>query len=114
MNIYTIHGIEMTHISEFAAALSRSVTSTRHLVEDGNTIRKLKAFRDRSRLMIPISEIYGYPFIERGPGNNRKIFHFRKLEGERYKKYLCDKCTFGHGCEERKIADAVNCPKGDD
>lgn len=114
MNIYTIHGIEMVHITEFAQALSRSVTSTRHLVEEGNTVRKLKAFRDRSRLMIPVTEIYGYPFIESGPGNNRKIYHFRKIEGERFEKYLCEKCTFGHGCEVRAIADTVDCPKGDD
>ena len=114
MNIYTIHGIEMVHITEFAQALSRSVTSTRHLVEEGNTVRKLKAFRDRSRLMIPVTEIYGYPFIESGPGNNRKIYHFRMIEGDRFEKYLGEKCTFSHGCEVRAIADTVDCPKGDD
>lgn len=104
----------MVHISEFAQALSRSVQSTRHLIEDGNTVRKLKAFRDRSRLMIPVSEINGYPFIESGPGSNRKIFHYRRLLGDRYEKYFCEQCTFGKGCEDRHIADEVNCPKGDD
>lgn len=114
MNIYTIHGIQVIHISEFAKALNRSVTSTRHLVEDGNSIRKLKAFRDRSRLMIPVTEIFGYPFIESGPGANRKIYHYRELEGGRYERYLCELCTFDKGCEARRVADAVDCPKGDD
>lgn len=114
MNVYRIHNINMIHITEFANALNRSITSTRHLVEDGNTVRKLKAFRDRSRLMIPVSEIYGYPFIESGPGRNRKIYHFKKIEGERYEKYMCPDCTFGDKCKIAKEAEEVDCPKGDD
>ena len=45
--VYTIRGIEMIHIAEFAQLTGRSIQSTRHLVEDGNKVRKLKFFRDR-------------------------------------------------------------------
>lgn len=115
MNIYTIHNIPMVHISEFALALNRSITSTRHLIEEGNSIRKMKAFRDRSRLLIPVSEIYGYPYTTTGPRNKeRGIFHYVKLEGERFEKQLCTECTYGGGCKLRKEADSLNCPKGDD
>lgn len=114
MNVYNIHNIDMVHISEFALALNRSVQSTRHLIEEGNSVRKLKAFRDRSRLLIPTSEIYGYPFTGTGSRNKeRGIFHYVALEGGRFEKRFCSECTFGEPCEARKAADAVNCPKGD-
>lgn len=114
MKIYTIHGIDMIHISEFALALNRSITSTRHLVEEGNKVRKLKYFRDRSRLMIATTEITGFPFTNGGPHNlDGSIFHYRKLEGGRYERYMCPECTFGDKCEARKIADAVVMPEGD-
>ena len=114
MKVYTIQGVDMIHIGEFAAALSRSITSTRHLVEDGNKVRKLKAFRDRSRLMIAAAEITGFPFTNGGPHNlDGFIFHYRKLEGERYERYFCPECTFGNKCEARNTADAIIMPEGD-
>lgn len=104
----------MIHISEFALALNRSVTSTRHLVEGGNVIRKLKTFRDRSRLMIAAAEIEGYPFTNGGRhSGNGSIYHYRKLEGERYERVFCPECTFANGCEARKRADAIVMPEGD-
>ncbi len=119
MNIYTIQGIPMVHIADFAYALNRSVTSTRRLVEKGNSIRKLKAMRDRSRLMIPVVEMTGYPFVASGPGKEKRIFHYKpfKTEGASesviYKKVFCERCTYGTGCDERLRAEELNCPKGD-
>lgn len=120
MNTYIIQGIPMIHISSFAYALNRSVTSTRRLVEKGNNIRKLKAFRDRSRIMIPLAELEGFPFLESGPNNKRNIYHYVPIKAEgakdayTYKKVLCEKCTYGDGCEKRKEAEELICPKGDD
>ena len=104
----------MVHITEFAEALGRSVQSTRRLIEQGNNVRKLKAFRDRSRLLIPIKEITGYPFTTTGPGNvKRGIFHYVLKDGK-YEMCFCNDCTFSHGCQLRKEADELECPKGDD
>ncbi len=126
MNIYnyknpdTGESIELIHIADFAYALNRSVTSTRRLVEKGNSIRKMKALRDKSRLMIPVAEMKGYPFVASGPGKDKRIFHYKEIKAEGatnavvYKKVLCEKCTYGEGCEDRKIADGIRCPKGDD
>lgn len=105
----------MIHVTDFANLLHRSVQSTRRLIDYGNNIRKLKAFRDRSRLMIPTTEITGYPFTATGPDNlDRGIFHYVKQEDGTYAKELCPECTFGEGCKARKEADELNCPKGDD
>lgn len=119
MNIYNYKGIAFIHIADFAYALNRSVTSTRRLVERGNRIRKLKAMRDRSRLMIPVTEMTGYPFVSSGPGKEKKVFHYIPVKAEGaegaviYKKAFCEKCTYGEGCETRKEADKLVCPKGD-
>lgn len=120
MNIYTHAGIPMIHISDFAYALNRSVTSTRNLIDKGNSIRKLKAFRDKSRLMIPYVELTGFPFVLAGPtGNGKQIFHYRVVkaegaeEGVMYQRYMCPECTYGNKCKERIEADALVCPKGD-
>lgn len=112
--VYTIHGIEMIHIAEFAEITGRSVRSTRHLIEDGNKVRKMKFFRDRSRLMIPVAEVFGYPLTDAGHSMPQKnIYHYvRNAEGILHRE-LCADCTFGKGCPERQIADALVVPEGD-
>lgn len=112
--IYTIHGIEMIHIAEFAEITHRSIQSTRHLIEDGNKVRKLKSFRDRSRLMIPIAEIQGYPLIDPGYTDlQRNIYHYMPDENGDLVKTLCKECTFGGFCEARQKADSLIVPGGD-
>lgn len=112
--IYTIHGIDMIHISEFAEITHRSIQSTRHLIEDGNKVRKLKFFRDRSRLMIPVIEITGYPLIDPGYTDlQRNIYHYTYDENGDLVRTLCKECTFGDRCPERQIADALVVPEGD-
>lgn len=113
--VYTLKGIEMIHIAEFARITGRSIQSTRHLIEDHIAIRKMKFFRDRSRIYIPLAELYGFPLTDKGyaPGL-RNIYHYRLNEEGQFVKTLCEKCTFGNGwCEERRIAEELVMPEGD-
>ena len=110
MKIYTYEGIEYIHISEFAKATNRSLQSTRVLVEKGNSVRKLKAFRDGSRLMIPVAELYGFPFTCKGQGTSKEIFHYAP-DGSRF---LCETCSYtSENCPSRQIADNLVVPEGD-
>lgn len=112
--VYTIHGIEMIHIAEFAAITNRSIQSTRHLIYDHIGVRKMKFFRDRSRVMIPLKELYGFPLTDKGVSTGlRNIYHYHLEDGE-FKKVLCEQCTFGSGfCPERKAAEELIVPEGD-
>ena len=112
--VYTIHGIEMIHIAEFARITHRSIQSTRHLIYDHIGIRKMKFFRDRSRVMIPVKELFGFPLTDKGPVTGvRNIYHYRLIDGE-YKKELCQQCTFGtEPCPECQMADELDVPEGD-
>ena len=112
--VYTLNGIDMIHISEFARITGRSIQSTRHLIEDHITIRKMKYFRDRSRLMIPVTELYGFPLTDAGYSTGpRNIYHYVLSDGK-FVKELCEQCTYGEGvCEARKKADELIVPEGD-
>lgn len=111
--VYTINGIEMIHIAEFANITHRTPQSTRNLIENGNVLRKLKAFRDRSRLMIPVLEIYGYPLVQAGHSDyNRVIYHYKEENGT-FVKTMCPTCSFGEMCEARKTAEELIVPEGD-
>lgn len=114
--VYAIHGIEMIHIAEFAQLTGRSIQSTRHLVEDGNKVRKLKFFRDRSRLMIPVKELWGFPLIDAGYCSGpRSIYHYVKNADGTISKELCQECSFGadSSCKVRQEAENLIVPEGD-
>lgn len=112
--IYTLDDIAMIHISEFAQITGRSIQSTRHLIEDGNKVRKMKFFRDRSRLMIPLTELWGYPLVDAGYCSGpRNVYHYVRQEDGTLKRELCQECSFGEGCDARKTADALVVPEGD-
>ncbi|MBO5922658.1 MAG: hypothetical protein J6Q48_09780 [Bacteroidaceae bacterium] len=112
--VYTLNGIEMIHIAEFAAITKRSIQSTRHLIEDHIGIRKMKFFRDRSRLMIPVAELYGFPLTDKGPKVGLpNIYHYKLVDGE-FVKTLCQTCTYGtEMCPERIKAEELTVPEGD-
>lgn len=77
MTVSTIGGIEYIHIQDFAALTGRSKQAIRRLIEDGNSVRRMKATRDRSRLMIPVMELVGYPFVNQGKQmNGTDIYHY--------------------------------------
>ena len=116
--IYTLHGIEMMHITDFTTLTHRSNQSTRHLIEKGNVIRKIKFFRDRSRLMIPVTELFGYPLVKPGHSEyKRMIFHYgivTKEDGTQdIERCFCKECSYGNKCHERQIADDLIVPEGD-
>lgn len=116
--IYVMANIEMMHITDFTTLTHRSNQSTRHLIEDGNVIRKMKFFRDRSRLMIPVVELFGYPLVKPGHSEyGRAIYHYgivTKEDGSQdIDRVLCKECSFGTPCEARKIADNLVVPEGD-
>lgn len=121
MKVFNIEGIEMIHIQEFAQVAGRSVQSTRHLIEKGGTIRKLKAIRMRSQLMIPITELKGYPFVKQGSAmGSVTIYHYVQMDkigcdGEpMWEAKICPICTYSDGkCEMRKVADDLFVPEGD-
>lgn len=116
--VYTLNGIDMIHIREFVELAHRSPQSTRVLIEKGNTVRKLKFFRDRSRLMIPVAELWGYPLVAPGhsPGP-RQVFHYVEVKKEDgtidIEKQLCTDCTYGNKCALRQAADDLVVPEGD-
>ena len=113
--VYTISGVEVIHIAEFARITNRSIQSTRHLIYDHIGIRLMKHFRDRSRVMIPVAELYGFPLTDKGTvaAGVRNIYHYKLVDGK-FVKTLCEKCTFGtEPCPERKAADELVVPEGD-
>lgn len=112
--VYTIGGVEVIHIAEFARITHRSIRSTRHLIEDHVAMRLMKYYRDRSRVMIPVKELYGYPLTDKGPAAGlRNIYHYKLVDGE-FQKVLCEKCTFtNEWCDERRAAEELVMPEGD-
>lgn len=61
------------HIKYFAQVTHRSVQSIRSLIHKGNRCRRMHFLRDRSRLYIPLTELWGFPFIQ---NRNNLIFHY--------------------------------------
>jgi hypothetical protein len=74
----------------------------------------MKYYRDRSRVMIPVKELYGYPLTDKGPAAGlRNIYHYKLVDGE-FQKVLCEKCTFtNEWCDERRAAEELVMPEGD-
>lgn len=136
MIIYNIDGVDYIHIQKFVDLIDRSQQSTRRLIRDGNTSRRLKALRDRSRLLIAITEIVGYPFVNHGRQvAGHDIYHYvpydlndqkvnvckedGSLDIEKLKAVLvddtiewrrefCELCTYTlEHCKLRQAADAV-------
>lgn len=130
MIIYNIDGIDFIHIQKFISLANRCPQSTRHLIYDGNTARRLKAMRDRSRLLIPIRELAGFPFVNRGKQiAGQDIYHMvpydendqkvdistlEKLKAAimddtiEWRKEFCELCTYTlEHCKLRQEADAI-------
>lgn len=108
LRIFTLDGIDYIHITAFAHAVGRSVQSTRRLLEEGNIVRPMKFYRDRSRLMIPQKELFGYPFHMKGV-----ISHYKLTDDNRLVRCECVTCTVGDKCLARASADALIVPEGD-
>lgn len=114
MRVYTLNNIDMVHIRTFAEVCGRSIQSTRYLIEQGNVIRKMKAFRDRSQLLIPITELKGYPFVKQGTAmGSKEVYHYVQVAEDKWEAQICPLCTYADKCEARKIADEAVIPQGD-
>lgn len=107
MNIYTMNGIDYLHVQDFARIIGRSKQSTRRLIEDGNSARRLKATRDRSRLMVPVIELVGYPFVNQGKQlTGKDTYH--------YHAYALAHCTGYDEGESVPIEEAIKlCDEAD-
>lgn len=116
MRVQTIEGVDLLHIREFCEITGRSIQSVRHLIEFGNRERKMKFFRDRSRLLIPVTELTGFPFIKSGHASgSREIYHYYKQEDGTYKIGICEVCSYADTpCDSFVEADELVVPKGDD
>ena len=98
--------IEYAYILDVVEEYGCSVQSLRYLIKEGNVVRKMKAIRDRGRILIPVKELQGFPFVRRGSAlGSREIYHYDS-EGN---KVLCTACSFTNKfCESRIIADSLN------
>ncbi len=112
--VYTLKGIPMMHVREVSESLGLSKQWLRRLMLDGNVIRKMKFYRDRSRLMIPIAELEGFPFLDKGkPTIGVQIYHYVFKNGE-WVREICKTCSYTEElCEARKKAEALVVPEGD-
>lgn len=88
---YTVKNEQYVTISAASHILGRTVNSIRRLVLQGNSIRRMKALRDGSKFLIPVKEIYGFPFLAPGHNNTDLIYHFDK-ETESF--VTCDVCSY--------------------
>ena len=130
MIIYNVDGVDYIHIQKFVDLIDRSQMSTRHLIHEGNTARRLKAMRDRCRLLIPIWEVVGFPFVNQGKQlTGQDIYHYvpYDLNDEKvdvstpealknalnddtieWRREFCELCTYTlEHCKLRQIADSI-------
>lgn len=130
--VYTINGEQYLHIQSFVDLIDRRQQSTRHLIYDGNSVRRLKATRDRSRILIPVKELIGYPFINQGKQlNGKDVYHYKPFNKENeevldidkalaesdtewrksnieWRRCFCELCTYTlEKCERRRDAEAL-------
>lgn len=112
-------GTKYIHISDASRLTGRSIQSFRHLLLEGNTVRRMKAIRDRSRILIPIAELKGFPFrtafnylndddddvTMKGPAYN--IYHYVETD-DVYTYAVCPKCSAGEECDCAKEARELN------
>lgn len=143
MITFKIGEYEYIHIQDFADITGRSKQAIRRLIEDGNSMRRMKSLRDKSRLLIPLLELAGFPFVKQGKQmSGRDIYHYFahdvktgeyipildaiarcdkiiKEGGEweseiTFVRELCVDCTFNNAqCLPRSLAEAMEVPQGD-
>lgn len=100
-------------ITEYADLVSRSITSVRHLVLDGNRFRKMMAVKVHGHLYIPEIEITGYPHVDPGVINERIYHDFivdeNLADGQPiFERQLCQQCSYTtKHCEDRAKAEAL-------
>lgn len=112
--VYTLKNIPLMHIRDVSENLGLSKQWLRHLILEGNIIRRMKFYRDRSRLMIPVAELEGFPFLDKGkPTIGVQIYHYVFRKGG-WVREICKTCSYTEEfCEARKKAEELVVPEGD-
>lgn len=140
MITYNINGIIYLHIQQFVDIIGRSQQSTRHLLNEGNSARRMKYFRDGLRIMIPVTELVGFPFVNQGKQvAGKDIYHYKPFERQSdgtekeyegtvidalaqtdvdnndsdivWRRCFCEKCTYTtEKCLNRIVADSLEVP----
>lgn len=87
-----VDGTEYWTVHQFAALTNRSVGTIRQLIRNGNRVRKLKNINLGRKPLIPLSELFRFPFVSIGRSFNHGISVERfYMEGEelmRMEEYL--------------------------
>ena len=81
-----IEGKEYYPIQDFAEKTCRGISAIRHLMFEGNKLRKLKYVEERpGKYYIPIEEYTNFPFTCSGRFAGNSVYHFT-IDGK-YIKY---------------------------
>lgn len=81
-------------IHEFAYRVKRTVPCIRNLIEHGNSVSTLPYRYSGKTIMIPVEQLYIFPFVEKGNHKNPSIFHYTEGKG----LTVCPECTEGKRC----------------
>ena len=65
-HIHVVSGVKYITVRNFAQYTNRKEEQIRRLIRQGNSIRRLSAFKHHGFYLIPITELYEYPFVEPG------------------------------------------------
>lgn len=81
LKVTEIDGVRYVTVPDAASFWNKSITQVRHLIEHGNSVRKLRAERYGKHYLIPESEMYEFPFVKQGYNSSGKIYKYDR-EGE--------------------------------
>lgn len=81
LKVTEIDGIRYVTVPDASSFWNKSITHVRHLIEHGNSVRKLKAERFGKHYMIPETELYEFPFVKQGYNKSGDVYKYDR-EGE--------------------------------
>ena len=76
INHIRLNGVHYVTVETYANLTHRSQEQIRRLIRNGNTIRRLLAIKQTNHYLIPIDEVFDYPFVE--PGRIGKIIKYHR------------------------------------
>lgn len=82
LKVIEIDGIRYVTVPDASKFWNKSITQVRHLIEHGNSRRKLRAERYGKHYMIPEEELYNFPFVRQGKGSSTGEVYCYTEEGE--------------------------------
>lgn len=81
LKVTEIDGIRYVTVPDASSFWNKSITHVRHLIEHGNSVRKLKADKFGKHYMIPETELYEFPFVKQGYNKSGDVYKYDR-EGE--------------------------------